>query len=281
MNKISVIVPVAPWDLLPSQLLFKSLNKYFDPESLDMVFIVYPDKQVMKDCLETIKPLFNYTVINEEDIIPSEDYQLFKRRKGWFRQQIVKMYISKRVKTEFYICLDSDLLCIKPTAYNDLIKNGKPGVNMESKDIHAYWWEQSQKVLKLPESPYSIGMSSSTNIFITEEARDLISYIEKTYKKSFSRTLLNWFWTNSYIFRRQWTEFKLYWLFIEHKNKVDAYDPGNKIWGKSIWKTTEIVDDQLFREILHPSNEGYFIIWQSPKVSYEQICLKATEFLGI
>jgi hypothetical protein len=238
MNKISAVVPVAPWDLLPSQLLFKSLNKYFDPESIDTVFIVYPDKPLMKKHVESLNPGFNYSVINEEDIIPSEDYGLFKKRKGWFRQQIVKMYISRRVKTEFYICLDSDLLCIKPTSYDDLIKNGKPGLNVESKNLHAYWWKQAQKVLKLPDSHYSEGMSSSTNIFITKETLGLIDYIEKTYKKSFSRALLNWFWTNSYIFRRQWTEYKLYWSYIEFRGKTEAYDPGNKIWGKSIWKIT-------------------------------------------
>jgi hypothetical protein len=281
MNKISAVVPVAPWDLMPSQLLFKSLNKYFDPESLDMVFIVFPDKPVMEELLESLNLRFRYTVINEEDIIPVEDYPLFKKRKGWFRQQIVKMYISKRVRTEYYICLDSDLLCIRPTAYHDLIKNGKPGINIESKAVHDYWWKQSQMVLKFPESPHATGMSSSTNIFITDETKDLIAYIEKTYRKSFSRALLNWFWTDSYIFRKQWTEYKLYWLFIEHKNKVDAYDPNNKIWGKSIWKITERVDEELFKEIMSPSNEGYFIIWQSPKVSYEQICEKASLYLGI
>jgi hypothetical protein len=281
MNKISAVVPVAPWDLLPSQLLFKSLNKYFDPESIDTVFIVYPDKPLMKKHVESLNPGFNYSVINEEDIIPSEDYGLFKKRKGWFRQQIVKMYISRRVKTEFYICLDSDLLCIKPTSYDDLIKNGKPGLNVESKNLHAYWWKQAQKVLKLPDSHYSEGMSSSTNIFITKETLGLIDYIEKTYKKSFSRALLNWFWTNSYIFRRQWTEYKLYWSYIEFRGKTEAYDPGNKIWGKSIWKITEHVDDNLFKEILSPQNEGYFVVWQSPRVSYEQICEKAVQYLGI
>jgi len=281
MNKISAIVPVAPWDLLPSQLLFKSLNKYFDPESLDTVFIVYPDKPKMEEVLESLHPRFNYSVISEEDIIPAEDYSLFKKRKGWFRQQIVKMYIAKRMKTEFYICIDSDLLCIKPTSYHDLIKNGKPGLNVEPKDTHTYWWKQAQLVLKLPDSPYTSGMSSSTNIFITNEMLGLIDYIEKMYRKSFSRALLNWFWTNSYFFRKQWTEYKLYWSYIEYQNKTDAYDPTNKIWGKSIWKITEHVDDELFREILSPRNEGYFIVWQSPRVSYEQICEKAAQYLGI
>jgi hypothetical protein len=281
MNKISAVVPVAPWDLLPSKLLFKSLNKYFDPESLDTVFIVYPDKPVMKELLESLDLKFNYSVINEEDIIPVEDYGLFKKRKGWFRQQIVKMYISKRVKTEYYICLDSDNMCIKPTTYHDLIKNGKPGLNMESKDVHSYWWKQSQMVLKLADSHFSVGMSSSTNIFITKEALGLIDYIERIYKKSFSRALLNWFWTNSYIFRRQWTEYKLYWSYIEYRNKIDAYDPTNKILGKSIWKITEHVDEELFKEILNPQNEGYFVVWQSPRVSYELICEKAAQYLGI
>jgi hypothetical protein len=281
MQKISIVVPVAPWDLMPALLLCKSLNKFFDPDSIDTAFIVYPDKSLMSKQLESLHLNFSYSVINEEDIIPPEDYALFRKRKGWFRQQIVKLYISEKVKTEFYICLDSDLLCIKPTSYHDLIKHGKPGMNVESKSVHTYWWKESQKVLKLPNSSYTDGMSSSTNIFITEEVKNLILYLESIYRRSLSRVLLNWFWTDSYLFRRQWTEYKLYWLFIEFRNKINDYDPNNKIWGRSIWKITPVVDEKLFSEILNPSNEGYFIIWQSPKVSYEQISEKASQFLGI
>lgn len=281
MNELSVVVPVAPWDLLPARLLFKSLDKYFDPQSLAMVFVFFPDKPVMEEMMDSLNLKFRYTVLNERDIIPSEDYRVFKRRKGWLRQQIVKMYVAKRIETEFYICLDSDLLCIKPTSYHDLIRNGKPGINMEPKSHHAYWWKQAQKVLKTEDSGLSSGMSSSTNIFITEEALGLIHYIEKTYNKSFTKALMNWFWTDSYIFRREWTEYKLYWLYIEWKGKTDSYDPSNKIWGKSIWKSTPVVNEELFKEVLSPENEGYFIIWQSPKVEIEEITEKVRKYLHI
>ena len=156
-----------------------------------MLYIWFiPIKPVMEEKTSSLHLRFKYTIINEQDIIPSEDYPLFKKRKGWFRQQIVKMYISKKITTKFYICLDSDLLCIKPTTYHDLIKNGKPGINMEPKSHHSYWWDESRKVLKAEASPHTIGMSSSTNIFFTQIARDLINYIEITYEKSFIRTLV-------------------------------------------------------------------------------------------
>jgi len=281
MNKLSAIVPIAPWDFNPAQLLFKSLNKYFDPNSLDTVYVTFPDKQKMKDSLQAYNLKFKVEVLTEEDIIPKKDYNLFKKRKGWFRQQIIKMYISTLIKTDYYICIDSDLICIKPTSYSDLIINNKPIVNIEPKALHNKYWRDSLKVLKIADPGSNEGMSSSTNIFITSEVISLIEYIEKLYKKSFSRVLLNWFWINSYIFRRYWTEYKLYWLYIEYRNKVNNYDLNHKIFGKSIWKDDAAINDELFKEILSPENEGHFIIWQSPRVSYDVICEMTAKYLGI
>ena len=281
MNKISAIVPVAPWDLNRSQLLFKSLKKFFDPGSLETLYITFPDRQKMKDILALLKLDFPVEVMTEEDLIPASDYSIFKKRKGWLRQQIVKMYISSRVKTEFYICLDADVLCFRQATYADLIKDDRPGMNLEPKTWHKYWWDASLKVLKMPDPGTSYGMSSSTNIFITAEVLSLMEYLEKIYGKSFIRTLLNWFWTNTYKFGREWTEYKLYWLYIELHQKSGLYDPRNKILGNSIWKSTKVVDEALFREIFDPLQEGYFTVCQSTRVKDDVIAHFSRQELGI
>jgi hypothetical protein len=281
MNKISFIVPIAPWDDTRSQLLFKSLNKYFLPEDIDMVYITFLDKEKMKRQLQELKLKFPFEVMTEEDLIPPKDYHVFKKRKGWIRQQIVKLYISTLVKTEYYLCLDADLICIKPTGFNDLIKNGKPGINIEPKAWHSDWWKASKKVLKIPDPGTTVGMSSSTNIFITGVALDLVKYIENIYKKSFTKVLMNWWWTNTYMFKREWTEYKLYWLFIEYKELTKRYDPDNKIWARSIWKNTKDINEELFKTIFSNQNDGYFSICQSTRIEYDLIAQYAKKYLDI
>ncbi len=281
MNKISFIVPIAPWDFTRSQLLFNSLNKFFSAEDIDKVYITFPDKGKMIKQLKALKLKFPVEVMTEEDLIPAGDYSVFKKRKGWLRQQIVKMYISTLMKSEYYLCLDADVICIKRTGYNDLIKNGKPGINIEPKSWHTEWWKASGKVLKIPDPGTTVGMSSSTNIFITEVALDLIKYIESIYKKTFTNVLLNWWWTNTYKFKREWTEYKLYWLFIEYKKLTERYDPDNKIWGQSIWKNTREINEELFKAIFSPQNEGYFSICQSTRIGDDIVAAYVNRYLNI
>jgi hypothetical protein len=236
---------------------------------------------MMNDHLKQYRFTFSTIVLSEKELIPAADYRIFRDRIGWLRQQIIKMAIATRVKTEFYICLDADVICIKPVTFYCLVRGGRPGINLEPKAWDRIWWNASGKVLRLPDPGTEYGMSSSTNIFITQEVISLISFIEETYGKSWIRTLLNWFWTNTYWFKREWTEYKLYWLYIEFVKKADSYDPGNKIWGKSIWKCTKEINERLFMEIMDPRQEGYFTICQSSRVPDDVIIGYANKYLGI
>ena len=280
MNKISAVLPIAVWDFERSKILFRSLNKYFDSESIEIIYIAFPEKEKMQKMLQALGFKFNYKIIHENDIIPNRDHRIFKRTRGWLRQQIVKMYISKFLNTQFYICMDSDIICKKPTKYDDLIVEGKPKVNMEPKSLHKVWWKDAIKVLKIDNPITTEGMSSSTNIFITEEVLALIDYIEKIYKKSFIMTLCNWIWTKSRVFNVRWTEYKLYWSFIEYRNKVNDYKTNDVVWGESIWKCTEYVNEELFKSIL-TSTEGYFTICQSTRLKNEDVLNHAIKYLDI
>lgn len=265
-EKISGVVPTATWDFERVQLMLKSLKKFFDPKSMDTLFVIFPDKPKMQKVIDDLDLEFNVKVLSEKDVIPKKDYKVFKKRKGWYRQQVIKLYISTLMNTPFYICLDADVLCIKSTSHSDLIKNGKICCNIESKSIHQKWWENSRKVLGVSDPGTESGMTSSTNIFITRENLELIKHVETMYRKSFVKTLMNWFWISKYTALKRWTEYKLYWSFIEYRNQIDAYDLNCPVWGKSIWRNTENLNEELFAQILDSSNEGNFAIIQSSRV---------------
>lgn len=282
IQKISAIVPVASWDFERVLLLLKSLKKNFDPGSLDTLFIIFPEKKKMEVAIKQHQIPFNIRIMTEKDVVPSEDYPLFSKQKGWYRQQIMKLYISKYIDSQYYICLDSDVLCIKPTSYGDLVKNGKVCVNLEAKDIHARWWQDSLKVLKVSNPGTDIGMTSSTNILIKNEVLLLIEHVEKLYNKSFIKSLFIWKWVNPKFALRKWTEYKLYWLFIEYREMTSRYNSEYKVWGKSIWRSdNNVIHDRLFKNVLNPKNEGHFAIVQGNIINDKIAIEMAQKYLGI
>ncbi len=281
-QKISAIVPIASWDFDRALLLFRSLKKNFDPDSLDTLFIIFPEKEKMEIALKDLKIPFNTKVFSEKDIVPTDDYSIFSKQKGWYRQQIMKLIIAKHMNTEHYICLDSDVVCFKKTEFSDLVKEGKACVNIESKSYHNRWWVDSLKVLKYSNPETNIGMTSSTNIFITKEVLAIIDHVEKLYNKSFIKALFNWFWVNPKFALRKWTEYKLYWLFIEHNKKTFLYNTECKIWGKSIWKNDDIIQlEESFKNILNPENEGHFVIIQGNTISDDLAIKMAEKYLDV
>ena len=71
---------------------------------------------------------------------------------GWRFQQCIKLDVSKMIKTEWYLCLDSDCFL---TGFSSLFYNNKPKLNIEktpqmSIGSHAEWWVQASTSLKLP-----------------------------------------------------------------------------------------------------------------------------------
>ena len=270
MSKIQAVLPIALRDINRSKILFQSLNTFFDPDSLDLILIIVPELEPMKNMLSSFPVKIKTRLLTEEEIIPEEYWEKFNKKEGWVKQQILKIQAAKYITTDFYLCLDADIICIRDTDYSKLIKNNRPIANIELKSYHKKWWNKSQKVLKIPKSISKNGIGVTPSILITNEVLGLIKHLETIYKQPFVKTLCQ---------KKKWTEYTLYWLYIEFCNNEDLYNHDDIMYGESIWHSSRITKT-LIDTVFSQKNRGYFIVCESMTITDEQAYEMSKRFLG-
>lgn len=127
----------------------------------------------------------------------------FKRKgclDGWRFQQCIKLDVAKIIKTEWYLCLDSDCFV---TGFSSLFYNDKPKLNIEKTPEmpighHAEWWIQASTFLQLPVPSTWCGV---TPMFL--HTKTVKSMFQKhTYDKL------------KHLINMGATEYSLYWTYF-------------------------------------------------------------------
>ena len=270
MSKIQAVLPVSLKDINRSKILLQSLNTFFDPDSLDKILIIVPEIEPMKSMLSSFPLKFKTRLLIEKEIIPEKDWKKFNKKDGWIKQQILKIQAAKYITTDFYLCLDADIICFKDTDYSKLIKNNRPIANIELKSFHQKWWNKSHKVLKTPKTNSKNGIGVTPSILITNEVLGLIKHLEASYKQSFIKTLCQ---------KKGWTEYTLYWLYLEFCTNKNLYKHDEILYGESIWQSS-VKTKTLFDTVFRNENTGYFIVCQGTTVTDEQAYEMSKCFLG-
>lgn len=265
MKKIEFIAPISKKDAQRATVMLKTVNAFFDSASLELFTLLVTEKEMFEDLVHSLNLNFPVRVVLETDLIPRNDLKNFQAKEGWVKQQILKMLACRIVKTDFYICMDADVICFKKTDFDALVRHGKPLVNLEPRSCHELWWKDSAHVLGIPECASSTGMGVTPSILIRDPMSDMIDYIEKKYNRSFVSVLTNWWWEFRFT-KRRWTEFTLYWSYLEFIQKTNLYTDVDVVYGKSIWHEIHASED-TFSEIFNQKNAGYFTVCQSTGVS--------------
>ncbi len=142
-QKLDAVLPLTVRDLERFKILQKSLN-LFCQDLLSTVWIVVPDAQQVEISKE-IK-LNDYRIISESILVP--ETRFFKIQ-GWYLQQLIKLEIANYVKTDFYLTLDADVICTKPTTVSDLIKDGRAVYYANSSKERTAWDQSVWKILQI------------------------------------------------------------------------------------------------------------------------------------
>lgn len=148
-----------------------------------------------------------------------------KGRAGWYIQQLVKLAVSSRVKTAFYMCLDDDVICIKPFGLDDLVQNGKALCQVETKEDYSRIYKDpfasneyrtkisrtqaAARLLRLtrPDHYCSTCYSETPVLLSTQAVRGLATYLDRLYRRDWRQTLLERLGC--------WTEYPLYFQYLE------------------------------------------------------------------
>jgi Family of unknown function (DUF6492) len=266
-ERLDAVLPLTMRDAERAQILLRSLERLFEP--LRTCFVVAPDGDVASLRRQLGRDWC--TVLAESELVPELGwFRAIARLRsklhvagppfhGWFVQQLVKLAVAERVETPFYLTLDADVICVRPTAYDDLVRGGRALVQL-SPPNHPEWNDDAERVLALPRSGHQYGVTPA--LISREAVAALAHHLERRVDPRLRqlgrrapspksrRVLASW---RSFLLRNlPWTEYALYHTFLEQTGRFDdlhVFADGEELSGNNVW-----IESQF--EEWRPSAEG-------------------------
>jgi hypothetical protein len=219
---------------LRTQFLISSFVKNFNQEHLDTFMVVCPDREhseltslvrsITQDCRYRVLPECEICTDVGRVIEPSTG-----QRDGWRAQQILKLALAAKGSSEYYVTLDSDILCIKPFSCDSLLRERAAVTNGECQSDYQRLYtkqfadiETRTKMMRYTRCAEILGCGPRAvpNVFYgetpvvlhRESVLDLLEFLGKRHRRPWSRVLAE---------TSGWTEYSLYYLFLESAGKVN------------------------------------------------------------
>lgn len=246
------VLPLKFSDYERFQILNASLQKFV--RDLRKLFIIVPDNEVglFRTKIDDIR----YEIISETAVVP--EFRLFRNYPGWNKQQLIKLSVAGIVETDFYLTLDADVICVRPISFSDLIRNGRSYCfrhSLENSDeIFKQWYRIAERLLKIEHAEYHHDV---TPVVLSSEAvLKLQHHLVRASRKSrvgFRKHDLKFWginvltkilpgisfaeWRLYLLKNRQWTEYSLYFSFLEAFGLFEKYHflLDSRISGNSVW----------------------------------------------
>ena len=222
-GRLDAVLPLAPHDLERARILFRTLEHFFEP--LGTCWVVVPDAAV--DEVRPHVPRDRYEVVADSDVVP--ELRAASAPHGWSVQQLMKLAIAEWIATPFYLTLDADVICVRRTRYDDLVRDGR-AVAQTTKPHHPEWNDDAARVLGMPRSSRQHGVTPAVL------ARDAVLALQAHLDGDGWRARL--------LRELPWTEYALYHTFLEgvglrhayHRDGGDRALYGNSVWIESQWR---------------------------------------------
>jgi hypothetical protein len=253
--RLDAVLPLTAADAARAQILFRSLDRFFEP--LGTLWVVAPDDDLRS--LRRIVPT-RATLLADNDVVPELGPS---RPHGWFVQQLVKLAICDRVETPFYLTLDADVICVRPTRHDDLVRGGR-AIAQVTKPHHPEWNDDAERVLDLPRCPHQHGVTPA--VLSRAGALGLASYLGHAWRARLLREL-------------PWTEYALYHTFLEGVGTWDELHVRgrrNAIYGNCVW-----IESQW--PSWHPHAGGAYcfsVVQSATRVAPKAVWQRVAPFLG-
>ena len=260
-ERLDAVLPLTAADAERADILFASLERLFEP--LGTGFAVAPDDDV--NAIEPRLPQ-GWIAVPESEVVPEIAWFRATARlratlrvvgppfHGWFVQQLIKLAIAERVTTRFYLTLDADVICVRPTRYDDLVPDGR-AVVQTARPNHPEWNDDAERVLALPRSGRQHAVTPA--LLARDAVRDLAAHLERRVDPRLRRlaervppgrardVLASW---RSFLLRSlPWTEYALYHTFLERTGRFDRFHVLGRedaIYGNNVWTEDEFEEWQ-------------------------------------
>lgn len=298
------------------RILFPSLIKYFDLSQIGKFLIIVPGNEQgeISGQLKDFKEKLRLSVIAEEEVltlVPGWKKHIFIHRNlrllgkidhkinrgrlseklklkggwdnlsGWLKQQLLKLFSSKMIETDFYMTLDADLCLTRPVNFEILFPDGKAIRSWDMVSTHYDWWVGSARILGIPlrldkEDPV---ISVTPEILATPVVVQLLDYLLLKSREQNYSTIFDYLITN-----KSWTEYTLYWLFLLEFYKTSDYYSSNAnvqtlfhdgcVWEKNDAPNKEMLCRRIESAFQKRTSGGLFLVVQSnciPMEEYDEV----------
>ena len=246
-HPISFVAPVVgELDIERLELIQLYLFDYFQTKV--PIYIIY--KKSEKSLLEKVKNI--YTKLDVRLIQEDEVSKNINDIRGWRYQQILKLTIANMVETDWYITMDADCFLCKPLSIEKIIINGQGGTSYMSYKILPETWESDvNQIIPFPKTDKLIGVTPQT--MHTKTVSELVEEV-----------------TENKLYNTKFTEYLLYWAYINSKNydlhfEIPNYSSG--IWNKEGLQLFQELDEKKIKNrIKNIFNDNLFGLIQSRAV---------------
>lgn len=297
-ERLDAVLPLTAGDVERAQILFRSLDAFFEP--LGTCHVVVPDADV--DAVRPHVPRDGYVVVPESEVVPEIGWFWATTRlraklrlvgppvHGWYVQQLVKLAAADRVATPFYLTLDADVLCVRATRYEHLVRDGRAVVQTTPPN-HPEWNDAAERVLGLPRSGRQYGVTPALlsrdavlalqqhlEARVGERARRIASRLPA---RTLPRDVLaSW---RSYLIRSlPWTEYALYHTFLERTGLFDRYhvDGGeDALYANCVWMEGQFEDWQPDLSFRADDGFRFSIVQSATRVPPEAVWAKVAPYV--
>ena len=235
---IDAVLPLTLRDAERAELLFESLAKNFT--GLRRIWVMCPDSQVQKirQQYAALSLPFELRVEPELELVP--EFSLKVRQSGWFRQQVIKLAIHERIESDLYLTLDADVICTRPVSAEQLIGTGKGACHTFPLPEQIYWYKRIEDVLRIKAPRLGISHNVTPALLHRDGVKALRAHIEAMiangrYSRGQRGLKQRWHlfanrkraelaaWRIFLMAARPWTEYALYYTFLESTGLFDRY----------------------------------------------------------
>ena len=271
-SKIPAVLPIAvhaqrnQLDYQRLQLLLYSLRIKEAYKWLEQLYLVTPDSQTksLENFCQNID-FIKIKILGEEELFPECQQCISNRFNNYRKQMLIKIGIAKTIETEFFLTLDSDIICLQKITPDKLIVDGKAIMDYQYKSFYHGWWESSAEILSAPLENNTHGMSVTLAILSRTICEYLIEEVENKYQQNWILALMAMERQGQFRF---WTEYTLYFLCAQKKNCLTKYHLDNLDEKNiplidpnyTVWLASEIEKLEKLNQLPPPS--GLFAVLQ-------------------
>jgi hypothetical protein len=298
---MQAVLPLIPRDLERFKVLARSLERNFG--ELGTVFVVVPDRvrDAMTEPVHRAAGALRVEIVPEGQWVP--DMASYWQLPGWYKHQLVKIAAAEFVDTPFYLTLDADVICTRPTTVDKLLPGGRAACYVIERDEHPKWYEGAEAVLGVRAPRRGILHNVTPAVWAKKAVRELIAHLDdvvrrRAYANGLRGLQQRLFFTLHRIGPRRrgaawcawlaasrpWAEYAMYFTLLEATKRFDEYhfhsdyciyDVQRSVWWKGDfdgWDATPLFDG---------AGPPYFAVIQSnTQVPVEHVWQKLAPWLG-